>query len=155
MPYILTHESLFLSSFSSFSSLFLFFLTHKHTSSILSRAPYGGPPQKTAFFLPACSLQFPYFLFLLANRWISFHLFLLKVLINLWAGFSVIFLATYTANIAAHFAGLFTGLEVKKLSDSIVSNYISLFHCSSINLLPLLLWSLCFELANVSPNWCG
>ncbi|XP_022235866.1 glutamate receptor ionotropic, NMDA 3A-like, partial [Limulus polyphemus] len=41
-----------------------------------------------------------------------------KVLINLWGCFSVIFLASYTANIAALFAGLFFQLRVDDFHDS-------------------------------------
>lgn len=44
-----------------------------------------------------------------------------KVLINLWGCFSVIFLASYTANIAAHFAGLFFQLQVHDFHDTSVS----------------------------------
>ncbi|XP_022254048.1 glutamate receptor ionotropic, NMDA 3A-like [Limulus polyphemus] len=45
-----------------------------------------------------------------------------KVLINLWGCFSVIFLASYTANIAALFAGLFFQLRVDDFHDSSVSS---------------------------------
>ncbi|XP_076354948.1 glutamate receptor ionotropic, NMDA 3A-like [Tachypleus tridentatus] len=45
-----------------------------------------------------------------------------KVLINLWGCFSVIFLASYTANIAALFAGLFFQLRVDDLHDSSLLN---------------------------------
>ncbi|CAN8004191.1 unnamed protein product [Ixodes hexagonus] len=41
-----------------------------------------------------------------------------KVLINLWGCFSVIFLASYTANIAAHFAGLFFQMQVHDFHDT-------------------------------------
>ncbi|XP_064476798.1 glutamate receptor ionotropic, NMDA 3B-like [Ornithodoros turicata] len=41
-----------------------------------------------------------------------------KVLINLWGCFSVIFLASYTANIAAHFAGLFFQMHVHDFHDT-------------------------------------
>nr|XP_042907088.1 glutamate receptor ionotropic, NMDA 3A isoform X1 [Parasteatoda tepidariorum] len=40
-----------------------------------------------------------------------------KVLINLWGCFSVIFVSSYTANIAAHFAGLFFHLRVDDFHD--------------------------------------
>lgn len=43
-----------------------------------------------------------------------------KVLINLWGCFSVIFLASYTANIAALFAGLFFHLRVDDFHDAAV-----------------------------------
>ncbi|XP_076335681.1 glutamate receptor ionotropic, NMDA 3A-like [Tachypleus tridentatus] len=45
-----------------------------------------------------------------------------KVLINLWGCFSVIFLASYTANIAALFAGLFFQLRVDDFHDSSLLN---------------------------------
>ncbi|XP_055950590.1 glutamate receptor ionotropic, NMDA 3A-like [Argiope bruennichi] len=41
-----------------------------------------------------------------------------KVLINLWGCFSVIFVSSYTANIAAHFAGLFFHLRVYDFHDA-------------------------------------
>lgn len=44
-----------------------------------------------------------------------------KVLINLWGCFSVIFLASYTANIAALFAGLFFQSKISHVHDSFVS----------------------------------
>ena len=46
-----------------------------------------------------------------------------KVLINVWGCFSVIFLASYTANIAALFAGLFFHLRVDDFHDASVSKF--------------------------------
>ncbi|XP_023210876.1 glutamate receptor ionotropic, NMDA 3A-like [Centruroides sculpturatus] len=43
-----------------------------------------------------------------------------KVLINLWGCFSVIFLASYTANIAALFAGIFSQVRVDDFHDAIL-----------------------------------
>ncbi|RWS26698.1 glutamate receptor ionotropic: NMDA 3A-like protein, partial [Leptotrombidium deliense] len=54
------------------------------------------------------------------------YLFTLQVLINLWGCFSVIFLATYTANIAAHFADLFSNLEINDFHDGVVSTHFPL-----------------------------
>ncbi|GIX82086.1 glutamate receptor ionotropic, NMDA 3A [Caerostris extrusa] len=45
-----------------------------------------------------------------------------KVLINIWGCFSVIFLASYTANIAALFAGLFFHLRVDDFHDAQLLN---------------------------------
>ncbi|XP_054717005.1 LOW QUALITY PROTEIN: glutamate receptor ionotropic, NMDA 3A-like [Uloborus diversus] len=45
-----------------------------------------------------------------------------KVLINLWGCFSVIFVSSYTANIAAHFAGLFFHLRVDDFHDASLLN---------------------------------
>ncbi|GFR13691.1 glutamate receptor ionotropic, NMDA 2A [Trichonephila clavata] len=45
-----------------------------------------------------------------------------KVLINLWGCFSVIFVSSYTANIAAHFAGLFFHLRVYDFHDASLLN---------------------------------
>ncbi|GIX68340.1 glutamate receptor ionotropic, NMDA 2D [Caerostris darwini] len=45
-----------------------------------------------------------------------------KVLINLWGCFSVIFVSSYTANIAAHFAGLFFHLKVYDFHDASLLN---------------------------------
>jgi ionotropic glutamate receptor NMDA 3A len=44
-----------------------------------------------------------------------------KFLINVWGGFSVIFLASYTANIAALFAGVFSETAVTNFHDPRVS----------------------------------
>lgn len=44
-----------------------------------------------------------------------------KFLINVWGGFSVIFLASYTANIAALFAGVFSRTSVTNFHDPRVS----------------------------------
>ena len=44
-----------------------------------------------------------------------------KVLINVWGAFSVIFLASYTANIAALFAGLLFQTHVSDFRDTTVS----------------------------------
>jgi ionotropic glutamate receptor NMDA 3A len=46
-----------------------------------------------------------------------------KVLINVWGAFSVIFLASYTANIAALFAGLLFQTHVSDFHDKSVSNF--------------------------------
>lgn len=45
-----------------------------------------------------------------------------KFLINVWGGFSVIFLASYTANIAALFAGVFSETTVTNFHDPRVRN---------------------------------
>lgn len=49
-----------------------------------------------------------------------------KFLINVWGGFSVIFLASYTANIAALFAGVFSETAVTNFHDPRVSEHISI-----------------------------
>lgn len=48
-----------------------------------------------------------------------------KFLINVWGGFSVIFVASYTANIAALIAGLFFHNSVSDYHDRSVSSFIS------------------------------
>lgn len=51
-----------------------------------------------------------------------------KFLINVWGGFSVIFVASYTANIAALIAGLFFHNTVSNYHDRSVSSWIFLFY---------------------------
>ncbi|XP_054162601.1 glutamate receptor ionotropic, NMDA 3A-like [Oppia nitens] len=85
-------------------------------------SPFGLNPwgrQRTKNFSLAsalwvmCSLLFSHLVaFKAPKSWPN------KVLINVWGAFSVIFLATYTANIAAHFAGLFLIPEVNDFRDS-------------------------------------
>ena len=48
-----------------------------------------------------------------------------KFLINVWGGFSVIFLASYTANIAALFTGVFTQNTVTTFQDPRVSQLVT------------------------------
>ena len=55
-----------------------------------------------------------------------------KFLINVWGGFSVIFLASYTANIAALFAGVFSETTVANFHDPRVSRYAFSFHHSEL-----------------------
>nr|XP_046909158.1 glutamate receptor ionotropic, NMDA 2B-like isoform X1 [Dermatophagoides farinae] len=84
-------------------------------------SPFGLNPwgrQRTKNFSLAsalwvmCSLLFSHLVaFKAPKSWPN------KVLINVWGAFSVIFLATYTANIAAHFAG-FLLPEVNDFHDS-------------------------------------
>ncbi|KAH9408177.1 Glutamate receptor ionotropic, NMDA 3A, partial [Tyrophagus putrescentiae] len=84
-------------------------------------SPFGLNPwgrQRTKNFSLAsalwvmCSLLFSHLVaFKAPKSWPN------KVLINVWGAFSVIFLATYTANIAAHFAGLFLVPEVNDFHD--------------------------------------
>jgi ionotropic glutamate receptor NMDA 3A len=50
-----------------------------------------------------------------------------KFLINVWGGFSVIFLASYTANIAALFAGVFSETTVTNFHDPRVSTDTNFF----------------------------
>ncbi|KAI2809655.1 Glutamate receptor ionotropic, NMDA 3A [Blomia tropicalis] len=85
-------------------------------------SPFGLNPwgrQRTKNFSLAsalwvmCSLLFSHLVaFKAPKSWPN------KVLINVWGAFSVIFLATYTANIAAHFAGLFLVPEVNDFHDT-------------------------------------
>lgn len=66
-----------------------------------------------------------------------------KFLINVWGGFSVIFLASYTANIAALFAGVFTQTTVANFHDPKVSlQLISILSVSSFLFFPHLFGSI-------------
>lgn len=56
-----------------------------------------------------------------------------KFLINVWGGFSVIFVASYTANIAALIAGLFFHNAVGDYHDRSVSSHFSLPASNTIN----------------------
>lgn len=59
-----------------------------------------------------------------------------KFLINVWGGFSVIFLASYTANIAALFAGVFSETAVTNFHDPRVRYFHLDFFSLQLSILP-------------------